>query len=229
MKHALILLMAMAASQALAEGAARQDLALLRELAQQFLEQQAQGLPGQVQVTLGALDGRVSLPACDAPQAFFAPGARAWGKTSVGLRCAAPAAWTIYLQARVSVMGSYVISAIPLAQGQTIEESQLRMQQGDLAGLPNGIVTDMAQVVGRATTLSLAAGMPLRQDTLRVKPVVQQGQLIRLISGGNGFRVSSEARAISTGGEGQVVQARTAAGAIISGVARAGGQVEVVF
>jgi flagella basal body P-ring formation protein FlgA len=90
-------------------------------------------------------------------------------------------------------------------------------------------VTDMAQAVGRSNTISLPSGAPLRLDALRSKPVVQQGQLVRVVSSGAGFKVSAEARAIGTAGEGQVVQVRTPAGAIISGVAQAGGLVEVVF
>jgi flagella basal body P-ring formation protein FlgA len=58
---------------------------------------------------------------------------------------------------------------------------------------------------------------------------VQQGQLVRVVSRGAGFAVSADARAIGTAGEGQVVQVRTPAGAILSGVARVGGAVEVVF
>ncbi|MEJ7806752.1 MAG: flagellar basal body P-ring formation chaperone FlgA, partial [Telluria sp.] len=73
------------------------------------------------------------------------------------------------------------------------------------------------------------SGAPIRADLLRSKPVVQQGQAVRVVSGGAGFRVSAEARAIGNASEGQVVQVRTPAGAIISGVAKAGGLVEVVF
>jgi flagella basal body P-ring formation protein FlgA len=207
----------------------RQDLVALRQVAEQYLRTQAAGLPGQVAITVGALDPRMSLAACGAPQAFQQPGARAWGKTTVGLRCAAPSAWTIYVQAQVSVLADYVAAAVPLAQGQPIEQGQLVMMKGDIAAMPNGIVTDMAQAVGRSAIVSLASGTPLRLDALRSKPVVQQGQLVRVVSAGAGFRVSAEARAIGNAADGQVVQVRTPGGAIISGVAKAGGLVEVVF
>jgi flagella basal body P-ring formation protein FlgA len=95
--------------------------------------------------------------------------------------------------------------------------------------MPNGVVTDMAQAIGRSTTMSMPSGAPLRLDALRSKPVVQQGQQVRVMSSGAGFQVTTEARAIGNAGEGQVVQVRTAAGAIISGIAKAGGLVEVVF
>jgi flagella basal body P-ring formation protein FlgA len=208
--------------------AARQDLAALRGVAEQFLQTQTMGLPGQVGVQVGALDQRMRLAACPAPQAFQQPGARAWGKTTVGVRCTAPA-WTIYIQAQVSIVSDYVAAAVPLAQGQPIDQTQLVVMQGDIAAMPNGIVTDIAQALGRSPTVSLPAGSPLRLDTLRSQPVVKQGQLVRIVSSGAGFSVSAEARAIGTAGEGQVVQVRTPGGAIISGVAKAGGLVDVVF
>ncbi|HEX9171205.1 MAG TPA: flagellar basal body P-ring formation chaperone FlgA [Telluria sp.] len=207
--------------------AARQDLAALKAVVSQYLQTQAGGLPGQVTVTVGAIDPRMSLAACPAPQAFQQPGARAWGKTTVGVRCTAPAAWTVYIQAQVSVLADYVAAAVPLAQGQPIGPAQLVLIKGDIAAMPNGIVTELAQAVGRSATVSLPAGTPLRLDTLRSKPVVQQGQMVRVVSNGNGFSVSAEARAIGTAGEGQVVQVRTPSGAILSGTARAGGLVEV--
>jgi flagella basal body P-ring formation protein FlgA len=232
MKLSLLTTLALASSLALAQqppAGGRQDLAALRTVVEQFLQAQTSGLPGQVSVEVGALDPRMSLASCPAPQAFQQPGARAWGKTTVGVRCAAPTAWTVYIQAKVAVQGEYVAAAVPLAQGQPIEQTQLVLMKGDLAAMPNGVVTDMAQAVGRSSTISLPSGAPLRLDALRSKPVVQQGQLVRVVSSGAGFKVSAEARAIGTAGEGQVVQVRTPAGAIISGVAHAGGLVEVVF
>jgi flagella basal body P-ring formation protein FlgA len=192
------------------------------------MQGQSAGLPGKVDITVGPLDPRTSLAACAAPQAFQQPGARAWGKTTVGVRCSAPA-WTVYLQVQVSVLTDYVAAAVPLAQGQPIEAAQLVLVKGDLAALPNGVVTDIAQAVGRSSIVSLPSGAPLRLDGLRSKPVVQQGQLVRVVSSGAGFRVSAEARAIGNAADGQLVQVRTPAGAIISGVAKAGGLVEVVF
>ena len=206
-----------------------QDLAALRTVVEHYLQAQSAGLAGKASIEVRALDPRTSLPACPDPQAFQQPGARAWGNTTVGVRCTAPTAWTVYVQAKVSVQGDYVAAAVPLAQGQPIEQSQLVLMKGDLAAMPNGVVTDMAQAIGRSSTVSLPSGAPLRLDALRSKPVVQQGQLVRVVSSGEGFRVSAEARAIGNAAEGQVVQVRTPAGAIISGIAKAGGLVEVVF
>ena len=228
MKSTLAIALLLAAPLALAQGA-RQDPAALRTTVEQFLQTETAGLPGKVTVQVGPIDPRISLAACPAAEAFLQPGARAWGKTTVGVRCTAPAAWTVYIQAQVSVLADYVAAAVPLAQGQAIDQGQLALMKGDIAAMPNGIVTDKAQAIGRSPTVSLAAGTPLRLDNLRSKPVVQQGQAVRLVSSGAGFSVSAEGRAIGTAGEGQVVQVRTPSGSVISGTARAGGLVEVAF
>jgi len=49
------------------------------------------------------------------------------------------------------------------------------------------------------------------------------------VSSGPGFRVSAEARALNSAAEGQIAQARTASGQVVSGVAKAGGVVEVAY
>ena len=223
-----VLLATMSAVQA-QPAPVRQDTAAIKRTVEQFLQVQSAGLPGQVTVAVGPIDNRMNLAACADPQAFFGPGARAWGKTTVGVRCATPTAWTVYIQASVTVIGDYIASAAPLAQGQAIEAGQLTTLKGDLTMLPAGIATDMGQVIGRSTNISLPPGTPMRLDTLRSKPVVQSGQLVRLVSSGSGFSVSAEARAMSTAGDGQVVQVKTSGGQQITGIAKTGGLVEVAF
>ena len=104
------------------------------------------------------------------------------------------------------------------------------MMKGDLAACRTAWSPTWPRRSAARSTISLPSGAPLRLDTpASSKPVVQQGQMVRVVSSGAGFKVSAEARAIGNAGEGQVVQVRTPAGAILSGIARAGGMVEVVF
>lgn len=228
MKQILIIASLLAATISQA-APARMEPAALRQVAEQFLQVQAAGLPGKVTVNVGAVDPRLNLAPCPAPEAFLMPGARAWGKTTVGVRCAAPSAWTVYIQSQVSVLGNYVAAAVPLAQGQSIEDAQLAMMQGELTALPAGIATDKAQLVGKSSSLSISAGTPLRVDMVKAKPVILQGQLVKLVTRGNGFSVSAEGKAAGSAAEGQVVAVRTGNGQQISGIARLGGLVEVAF
>lgn len=219
------------AAAALAQQAApqRQDPEAIRKVVEHFLRVQSTGLPGEVSISAGDLDSRANLSACAAPEAFLPPGSRVWGRTTVGVRCTVPAAWTVYIQATVKVVGDYLTTAAPLAQGQVIGPQHLAKARGDLTQLPAGILTNSSQAVGRALTMSLPAGTPLRNDALRAQAAIQQGQAVRLSTAGTGFRISAEGKALNTAAEGQVVQARTPSGQVVSGVARNGGVIEVTY
>ena len=95
MKTVILIILSLLSQLALAQQPVRQDLDALRQLAEQYLQAQSAGLQGQVAIKVGTLDARMNLAACAAPEAFQQPGARAWGKTTVGVRCGAPTPWTV--------------------------------------------------------------------------------------------------------------------------------------
>ena len=229
-RSALALSVLMLASAAFAQiTPPRQDQGAIRQAVEQFLRIQSAGLPGDVDIAVGAVDNRLNLAQCPTPEAFLPNGSRLWGKTTVGVRCTVPVAWTIYVTATVRVTADYVAVAAPLAQGQQIGPQDLTTMKGDLTTLPSGIITDASQAIGRTAAVSLQAGAPLRRDMLKQQQAVQQGQVVKLISSGPGFKVSTEGRALANGSEGQLIQARTPAGQVVSGIAKAGGVMEVNY
>lgn len=207
----------------------RQNLAALQQTAEQFLKSQTSGLPGSVTIEVDPVDQRLNLASCLEPQAFMPNGARLWGKTTIGVKCVAPSPWTIYLRASVQVISDYLVAAVPLMQGQTISISDVTRVRGDMSSLPSGIITDESQAVGRVAAMSVRAGTPLRMDSIRNQRVVQQGQAVRVVSNGPGFQISTEARALTNANEGQMAQARTPAGQVVSGIAKAGGILEINY
>lgn len=207
----------------------RQDLSILKLKIVDFLNTQTIGYPGKVSVNAGAIDPHLRLAQCPEPQVFLPKGSRAWGKTSVGVRCNAPSAWTIYVQASVNVSAQYLVAAAPLAQGRVVTSQDLIFETGDLTQLPAGIFTEMDQAVGRLVNVSMHAGTVIRLEMLKIPPVVQQGQTVSITTIGRGFRVSAEGKAITKANEGQLVQVKVASGQVVTGIARQGGLIEVGF
>jgi flagella basal body P-ring formation protein FlgA len=209
--------------------ASKQSLAVVKSKVAEFLTMQTIGYPGEVSVQVGAIDPNLKLAACDDLQLFLPNGSRAWGKTSVGVQCQAPSKWSIYVQSTVKVVGNYLVAAAPLAQGQVLSDYDVMVVKGDLTQLPAGVFTEQTQAIGRSVQISMTAGTVLRQEMLKVTPVVQQGQTVKLFTSGNGFSISAEGQALAKANEGQVTQVKVASGKVISGIARQGGQVEVAF
>lgn len=225
---ALLLTLVSATPWAAAQGAGQNGDVIMNAV-DQFLRAQTRGLPGRVQFTITPLDSRTQLAPCPAVEAFLPPGARLWGRISVGVRCLGDAAWTIYVPAQVSVTANYLVSARPLSPGQPLTMADVVTQSGDLAGLPGGVLTDVQQALGKTVRNAISAGQPLRSEMLMAPWVVQQGQTVKIISRGPGFSVSSEGRAMNNAAEGQVAQARIANGQTVSGIARPGGIVEIGY
>ncbi|CAN7592420.1 flagellar basal body P-ring formation chaperone FlgA [Polaromonas sp. LjRoot131] len=198
-----------------------------RPVIEQFLQNQAAGLPGRVVITIDTpMSG--ALPPCDALEPFLPGGARLWGRVSVGVRCNAGQPWTRYVPAYVAVHGNYYVAARPLSAGQVLTPADAAVREGDLTALPRGVVVDAAQFDGVTALNSIASGAPLRRESLRAAIAVQQGQNVRLRARGAGFTVSTEGKAMASAAAGALVQVRTAGGQLLSGIALADGTVERV-
>jgi flagella basal body P-ring formation protein FlgA len=208
---------------------ARQDPAPVKQAIEDFLRVQTQGLPGQIKYTVGHVDPNNGLAPCASFEVSIPQGGRLWGRSNVVVRCQADAGWSLYVPVQVRVTGEYLVAARPLAQGQVVMETDLTKQSGDLTELPNGILGATAQAVGRTVARSIPAGRPLRADMLQQPLVVQQGQSVKVVSQGAGFQVANEGRALNNAVAGQIAQVRLGNGQVVSGVARAGGIVEISY
>jgi flagella basal body P-ring formation protein FlgA len=217
------------ANAACAQTVERQAPAAIHKAVDNFLRVQTAGLPGKVSYTIGGIDPRIVLAACAAPEIFLPPGARLWGLTTLGVRCDGAAPWSIYMTAHIKVVGDYVVTARPLTQGRVLAAADIAVQSGDLTQLPTGILTDPQLAAGKTLTAALTAGQPLRQELLRSPVVVQQGQTVKLQSSGRGFMVTADGKSLNNAADGQIAQVRIANGQTVSGIARAGGIVEINF
>ena len=207
----------------------QQDSAEIRLAVEQFFRAQTIGISGEKIVNVGKIDSRLNLARCMQLEPFLPSGSRAWGKTSVGVRCTSPKQWTIYIQVEVNVVADYIVTASQISQGQQIQASNLTKLRGDLSYLPADVVTDETQAIGKTANISLRSGVALRMDSIRNQLAIQQGQAVRLISTGSNFQVATEGRALTNAGEGQTVQVRTLSGQVISGTAKSSGIVEVTY
>jgi len=226
LRHALpAACLALAAACARAAGA--QDPAALAAAAEALLREQAAPLGGQAAISVEPPPRAQALPACaDAPSAFLSAGSRLRPRMSVGVRCASPA-WTVYLQAAVSVQGDYYVARRSIGPGEPIGEDDVETRRGDLLGLAPGTALDMESLLGRIAGQRIAAGQPVRLRALRDADAVRRGNVVRILARGPGFVVASEGEAMGNGGPGASVRVRTAGGQVVSAIVQDAHTVEV--
>jgi flagellar basal body P-ring formation protein FlgA len=204
----------------------KQDPAVIMKTAEDFLRQQATGLPGRVTLTIPPIAPR-GLAACDNLQAFMAPGAPMWGRTTVGVRCTGEKPWTIYLLARVSVQATYYVAGRSISPGDVIQMVDLVPREGDLSVMPRAIVTDPSQVVGAVAENRISAGLPLRSDLIRSPQAIQLGQTVKVVAQGDGFSISTDGNAMNNASPGQQVRVKTSGGQTVVGTASGKGVVQI--
>ncbi|RQT19676.1 flagellar basal body P-ring formation chaperone FlgA [Burkholderia contaminans] len=204
----------------------QQDPESIRRAALAFLQQQIAGLPGKATATVTTAFPR-GLAACTTLEPFMPTGARLWGRTTVGVRCAGERPWTVYLQAKVTVQATYYVAARQIAPGEPLSAADLVARDGDLTVLPLAVITDPAQAIGATALARISAGLPLRQDLLKSAASVSAGQTVRVVAAGPGFTISAEGSVLANAAPGQSVRVRMAAGQIVTAIVKDAGTVEI--
>jgi flagella basal body P-ring formation protein FlgA len=204
--------------------ASRAGEAPLAERVEQFAAGAAQamvraGTPARVEIEIGTLDPRLTLAPCSRVEPYLPAGARAWGRTRVGLRCAQGGRWNVTLPVTVRVFGPALVAAQALRAGTVLDGGHLRSAEVDLAAGDSPAVVDPASVLGRALARPLAPGQALVDADLKRRQVFAVGDPVRVVAAGRGFAVSSEAVALTPGFEGQPARLRAESGRMIHGVA----------
>jgi flagella basal body P-ring formation protein FlgA len=183
----------------------------------------------RVEVTGGQLDARVQLAPCARTEAFAPGGTRYWGRASVGLRCVDGAAWSVLVPVHVRVFGPALVAARPLAASMPIGADDVRVAEVEWTREAQGVVVDAAQLEQRVPARPLPAGLPIPLAALRSPQAVGQGDVVKVVGNGAGFSISTSAVALATAADGQSVRVRTDSGRVLTGTARAGRVVEVLF
>lgn len=178
------------------------------------------GTSYRVEISLGQLDPRLQLAPCGRAEPFLPPGARLWGRGSIGVRCVEGASWSVLLPVTVAVFGPALVAAAPLPAGATPTTADFRIQEVDLTREHGPAVNDPAALAGKILSRPIVAGQVLKEDALRAPPAVNAGDPVRIHVVGQGFSIWGEGVALNAAAEGERVRVRTESGKVLVGPIR---------
>lgn len=203
------------------------DVPLLRVQAGAWLEQQALiAYPGSdAQASVGDIDARLRLPACDDLVFFLPANAQLWGRGSLGVRCAAPSPWSIYLTYRNRLIGPALVSTRPIAARELAQSGDIELRQIEYTQSPDLYPRSMP--ANARLNRPVAAGQAIVVSWLTLPSVIRSGSKVRLQSRTPAFRVTQEGTALNTAAPGESVRVKTPGGRIVQGTANQDGTVEV--
>lgn len=203
-------------------GAGAELDALLGPQVQHFVDLSAAEIsfPGRVQIEVGRLDPRLRLAPCDRVEPYVPTGARLWGRSRIGLRCAqGTTRWNVFLPITVKVMARALTAATALPAGSVLGPADLVEAEFDLAAEPGSVYDEPQSLVGRVLARPVVAGQALRSTQLRPRQWFATGEVVRLIAEGDGYVVGGAGEALGPGVEGQMVRVRTEGGRVVTGTA----------
>lgn len=174
-----------------------------------FLGAEHGAAPEPPQVTLSPLDPRLRLTRCADPlQVFLAPGARSSGRTSVGVRCAGPESWTVYVSASVRRFGPVVVAARPLERGTTLSRADLTSERRELTALSGGYSGDPERLLGKKLRRRLMPGAVVRPRNLITPPLVERGSQVTVSARSGAVTASATGVALRAAAAGERLAVR---------------------
>ncbi|MBI3090179.1 MAG: flagellar basal body P-ring formation protein FlgA [Candidatus Tectomicrobia bacterium] len=106
----------------------------------------------------------------------------------------------------ITVRAKVVRLLRPLQRGEIVGAEMLRVEQADLAALPNGVFNDPQEVIGQQAKRPLSSFVILRRDMLEVPPLVRRGDLVTLLAQKPGLTVRTRGKVLGDARRGEQVR-----------------------
>ncbi|NDG38080.1 MAG: flagella basal body P-ring formation protein FlgA [Betaproteobacteria bacterium] len=187
--------------------------AVWRQVIEQYVERQ--NLSAGLRTSVEVAADEPGPPACQrSPRMADSSRTRWLGPLTVVLQCDQPA-WRWSVNVRVRGMAQVVQAGRSLPGGQLLRTEDLRLVDADIATEPLGVLTDLAQALGRETARPIKEGASLVLNALRQATVIKVGDRVTVRLIGQAFQVSAEGVAQQAGGVGDTIRVKMPDGKLV--------------
>lgn len=178
-----------------------QTLESIQAAAESFVRANVPNGNAKHYITASALDPRLRLHACAEPLETFSPHANTLSaRATVGIRCSAPAPWTLYVPVTIETEVSVLVLRRALARRARVTIADVEPQVRRLPGNAAQFITDTASLQGHRLRRALPAGSALTVDALAPDILVRRGQQVTLIAEAGGVEIRARGQALTEGG-----------------------------
>ncbi len=190
--------------------AGNQSTDILHQTVVDFLKAQTEKRDGQdIEIRVNHVDRRLKLATCQKiPTAFLAAGAKLQGKLTVGLRCAGPKPWTVYVPAHIKIFAEVVAATRPLLRGSKVSENDIMLMRQEISQLHSGYFTKLETVVGKIITQNLAAGHTITPKRIKADFLVRRGEKVTIVVSTGSLKVKGKGEALKDAAQGERVSVR---------------------
>jgi flagella basal body P-ring formation protein FlgA len=195
----LALTMFASGSAALAQDAGRiEPPESIRAAAEAFVKSQLPQEASVASVTAGALDSRLRLVRCTGglrPQ--LPAGAALQSRTMIGVACAGPVHWTVYVPVTVESRISVLVLKHPVPRDARLTIEDVTVETRKVTGLSTAFLTAVTDLEARTVQRPLPMGTTLTIDMFKPDLVIKHGQEVTLVAAAGGIEVRATGRALA--------------------------------
>jgi len=186
------------------------------------------GVAPDSKLEISLVDAPANLPACQEVSTYL-PGnpIKVTGTVRVAVRCQAPTTWLLYVTAKILTLQKYWVWADDVPSGTVLTGQELTERSAWTDQAPAGAVSDLNFFIGKTLKQNTTKGSLATTSLIKIAPVIAAGQAVKITVNGNGFKISTDGRALSSALPGQSIQVKMSTGQLVSGVAAADGSVEI--
>lgn len=203
----IFLIITLFSGVAAADGKEHQSLSEIKETAKQFAQEygiQQSNLP--VEVKVGKIDARLRLSKCATPlEAFHSPGNRGIGSALIGVRCAKPKPWSLYVPVTIKAYADIPVASYSLPMGKRLSSDDIMIQRREISELGRGYIDSSERIIGHITRRPIPRGSVFTPSAIKRDLVVKRGQKITIIAKNSGFSVKAQGEAQKDGGIGDII------------------------
>lgn len=185
----------------------------------------------QSEVTVAArqIDARLRLRQCAVPlETYLPPGSAITNGGVVGVRCAAPVAWKLFVPITVERFALVARATRALPAGHRLRQQDVEWARQKLRTSSAVLIKDRDSAVDQILRQPASAGQTLRVTMLRPPHVVQRGDRVTLAVSNANLAIRMRGEALSDAALGQRVRARNhSSGRVVEGIVRARGLIEL--
>ncbi|GAB4272779.1 MAG: flagellar basal body P-ring formation chaperone FlgA [Methylomicrobium sp.] len=176
----------------------------------EFISDNVNASEEDYEIHVSSLDDRLKLPECAHElTAFTAHHERLKsGRFSVGVRCAGPQTWTIFVTGKLQIFENVLVLNQPVRRGQMLTRQMLSLDKRDRSKLRGGHFNDPDWVENKQATRSLPAGTVLNYSNIKDAVLIKRGEKIMISASSPEFHVRMPGQALMDGIKGQSIRVK---------------------
>lgn len=185
----------------------------------------------RTQITVLPIDRRLRLAQCGSPLTAQLPvGTSLAARATIGVTCAGPTHWSIYVPVVVESWMPVLVLRHPVAREARLTAADVTVETRQMAGTATAYLDSVTELAGRTVRRPLAVGTALTVEMFSADTVIHRGQEVTLVAGGSDLEIRAAGRALTDAPAGARVQVQNLSSmTVVEGVVESADVVRVAL